>query len=77
MVDPLRFTGRKALSFNGNSNTVVNFKKDYQKDPWTSTIARATRVIKAAIGKTLFVSWERQIFHPKNSYVGSCTVPGD
>ena len=42
-------------------NCSISSLKDYQKDPWTSTIARATRVITAAIGKTLFLSWERHV----------------
>ena len=59
-LDPLRFAGREALFLNDNMSTVRAFGRGYSKDEWTTCIVRASRVVAAAIGASIFVSWERK-----------------
>ena len=65
-IDPFRFAGREAMFMNDNISTVISFKKGYSGDPWTTCIVRASRIVAAGIGASVFVVWE-----PRRSSHGS------
>ena len=60
ILDPLRFTERRALFCCDNWGSVIAFKKGYSGDPWATTIVRATRVVSAGPGCTLATKWEKR-----------------
>ena len=57
-LDPFRFAGREVRFWNDNVSTVIAYGKGYSRDPWTTCLVRAARVVAAGIGASLFVSWE-------------------
>ena len=57
-IDPFRFAGREVLFRNDNASTVIAFTKGYSRDPWTTAIVRASKVVAAELGATIFVTWE-------------------
>ena len=59
-LDPLRFVGRDVVFHIDNIAAVTALQKGHSKDIWASTLIRASRVIAASIGCTLFSEWERR-----------------
>ena len=59
-LDPLRFIGQEVRFINDNVSTVKAFSRGYSKDPWTTTIVRASRELAATLRSSVYVEWERR-----------------
>ena len=59
-LDPMRFVERDVLFHIDNVASVVALSKGRSRDPWASTLIRATRVVAAALGCSVFAEWERR-----------------
>ena len=59
-LDPLRYAEKDALFPVDNMAAVLALQRGYSRDPWTSTIVRAARVMAAGIGCSIYSEWERR-----------------
>ena len=56
--DPKRFIGKDVVFHIDNQATVQALDKGYsRKDPWATTVVRASRVVAASLGASLYATW--------------------
>ena len=59
-IDPMRFAEEDVVFHIDNVASVMALRKGYSKDLLASTIVRASRVVAASLGCSLYATWERR-----------------